>query len=835
MKIREIILKILPYVGVFVLTVFVTGFIINREGGVERYNTDEASLPVLFMEKNDENFNIIRGYKGEMEDSYVRNWVYPMNSDSVVKLAFEKYKSTIKVVKYEAMEMRTRSVIDSGMVEDLKDDGTFVKGTIDLSTKIKDNKEYFLKLTVSTTKGDYTYSTRIMYPENREYVEALDFAKNFHKTTFNKNADTAISNYLETRTDINNNNLAKTNIGSSYDNITWTSMDVSYYSEPQYNFSEINSSFTGIINNYIIQVKDGENLFFYNVEEYYRVRKTDGKLYLLDYNRYIDQIYDTSKPVVKDGAILLGITGEESPCKTSESGSACAFVDSGELFAYNSHTGRMAKVFGYMTGDLKDRRTNNKDHTIRIIKVDESGNVDFAVIGYMNAGEHEGETGIAVFNYNSQMRQVTEEVFFKMNQPHRVVSQMIGKIIYVNNHNELYIVYDNVLYKVNLKDKSITQIEKDLNEDIYTVSDDGHLVAISNSRSQYDITELKVLNLDSGKSYVIKAPEGSKISPIGFMGVDIVYGTARDSDIRADAVGNGMFLMNKITIGNEDGGVREYDQKSFLVSKAYIEGAKVVLKRINQADGSEAIDDSIVNLKENNKVCNSVGYVNVGALKQQRGYIYANGADIPEKIEKVEPEYVKARGDTMDSPFEVSYTDKYFAYGEGKVVAISSEAGVAIAAADKASGVVLDAGGQSIWIKGAKSRQRELSGYGLDASGNTGYEVCVQMMLDNIGIRADVSEMMSQGMTPVEVLKNTLKVPVINLSGCSMDCALNFISEGAPVLAVAPGDKAVLIIAYDPYNVTLASPSERKTYKMSLDDARKSFASAGNLFITYKK
>lgn len=835
MKVKEIFLKAAPFIGIFIVASIITSLIINRGSGVERYDNGNATIPVLYMEKNDERINVVRGYKGDMDETHLRNWVYPMNSDKVVNLSFENYGNAIKSVKYTASRFDGREEIASGDVTNLQTDGKITKGTIDLSTKIKDNDEYFLKLKVVTNKGESSFATRVMFPEEREYIEALSFAKEFHGNTFNKNANTAISTYLENRTDINNNDLSFVNIGSSYDNITWSGMNITYHTNPTFNYSEINSSFTGIVATYILKSTDENGDSFYNIKEYYRIRKTDGKMYLLDFRRDMEEILDASKMVKKDDAILLGINPSDNDIKVSDSGSCIGFTNAGEVYTYNSHSDKITKIYGYIDKDITDLRQNNDEHKVRIIKAEEAGNVDFAVIGYVNKGEHEGETGIAVFSYNAQNGQTTEELFIKLNQPYQVIKELLGSNLYINDHNQLYITYDKVMYKIELKTKKVTTLAEDLSEDVYTVSEDGHLVAISNSKSSHDITEIKVMNLDTESEYTIKAPSGTKISPAGFLGTDFVYGTASDSNISTDSLGNTVFLMNKITIVNDKETVKDYNQGEYFVSKAYIEDNRVVLNRVNASDKSPAIDDSIVNLKENNKHKNTITTVNTGAKKQQKAYTFVDSKKIPEKIGEGKASVAKNSDNKMTNCFKATTQNGYFAYSAGEICAVSDDTAQAIAKGDYQSGVVLDSKGKYLWIKGKKNRQRELQGYDSSGLSGTSYSVALQMMLGRLGIKADVSSLLDEGKTPLEILKSNINGTVINLSGCGLDCALNFISEGAPVLAVNPQDQAMLIVAYDIYNITVVSPAEGKTYKIALDDSRKLFEGAGNLFLTYKK
>ncbi len=838
MKIRDVIIRVLPFLGIFIIAWIVTSFVINRGDGVEKNEAAGPTFPVLYMEKDGEKHNIVRGYKGDMDETQLRNWVYPMNSDGQIGFALEKYGNTIKSVKYQAMEYVGRKVIAEGSVDSLRDDGTYVTGAVDVSTSIKDNKEYFLRLVVNTAKDEINYCTRIMFPGERDYVEALAFAKEFHRNTFNKAANEAISNYLEIRNDINNNMFQKVNIGSSYDNITWGSMKVSEYTDVLYNFCEINGSFTGICADYILKVErpGTANLgTLYNIREYYRIRKTDGKMYILDYNRTMEEIYDINNITVAQDALLLGLSDEKNDCKTSESGSVAAFVNNGELFSYNNNTGALTKVFGYMEDDVTDMRGNFNDHEVRIIKVADSGNVEFAVVGYYNSGEHEGETGLSVYSFNSQNLSVTEEAYMPLNLPYGVLKEVIGDVLYLNDHNELYILYDNNLVRIDLNSRVFETVAEDLTDEIHTVSSDGHLVAISNNASRYEITEITVKNLDTDRDYVIKAPEGKKISPAGFLGSDIVYGTADDGDIETDSVGNKLFLMHKMTIADEKGDVKEYKQSEYLISSAYIEGTKIMLKRVNKdAAHTPASDDSIVNLKENNRAGNYVAFVNAEEKKLQRGYVFDEGSGRNVKATD-KCTYYKNKDNIIDNELTFDRESTFYAFAAGTIVCVSPRTEAVIAAGDEASGVVLDGKGAYLWIKGNKARQKELVGYDVLSSGGSSYEACLRQMLEHMGVMSDVKVMLEDNLSPLEILERSLNVPVVNLSGCGLDCALNFISEGAPVFAINDKGQAVLIVAYDIYNITVAGVTEGNAKKISLSDSRAMFEKAGNLFLTYKR
>ena len=60
------------------------------------------------------------------------------------------------------------------------------------------------------------------------------------------------------------------------------------------------------------------------------------------------------------------------------------------------------------------------------------------------------------------------------------------------------------------------------------------------------------------------------------------------------------------------------------------------------------------------------------------------------------------------------------------------------------------------------------------------------------------------GETPKQILLNTLKdATVLDLTGCTVDEILYYVSNGYPVFAMTGSNDAVLVVGYDANNVVL--------------------------------
>ena len=82
------------------------------------------------------------------------------------------------------------------------------------------------------------------------------------------------------------------------------------------------------------------------------------------------------------------------------------------------------------------------------------------------------------------------------------------------------------------------------------------------------------------------------------------------------------------------------------------------------------------------------------------------------------------------------------------------------------------------------------------------------------------------------ILRKHLKTPV-NLTGCTVDEVLYFVSKENPVIAITNGNHAVLITAYTETTVTWFDPVTGNNTKMSLTSAEKHFGDSDYVFISY--
>ena len=106
----------------------------------------------------------------------------------------------------------------------------------------------------------------------------------------------------------------------------------------------------------------------------------------------------------------------------------------------------------------------------------------------------------------------------------------------------------------------------------------------------------------------------------------------------------------------------------------------------------------------------------------------------------------------------------------------------------------------------------------------------MHMLLQSAQITEDASKL--KGPSTMDILKKYISAPV-NLTGCTVDEILYFVSSGKPVMAMKNSSEAVLITSYNSSSVSWYDPSTGSHTKMSINHAEKYFENAGYVFISY--
>ena len=838
---RKILIRIGVLVAVFFLGIFLFSHFMNIENTDRTSAMAEPTLPVVYVRDGDQLINEMYGYTGQMQANYMRDTLTLLPSDYRLTVDVDTYGRTINKISYEVRSADATRLVENTEVTYLTEKDGYLEAELPLKKLLDQNEEYILQIVLHADNDqDISYYTRIVDRQSRDISNELAFCLDFSEKTFDPDQAVELSSYLEPNASGDNSSFAHVDIHSSYRMLVYSGLNAQRLTSPQLSVMEVRSNSSSFRLTYLVTTQEGENSpAYYNVTEYFRVRSGDGRMYLLDYERTMNQIFMQSGTEYGKSSITLGILDEAAEFQTSEDSKVAAFVQEGTLWSFNNTNGQVTRIYGD-TDNITDVRSRRCDYEIKIADVDESGSMDFIVYGYMNRGDHEGAVGILACRYDATMNTVEEKAFIPYDKSFALMGQQMGRLAYINRNQQMYCMLDGAVYNINLNDRTWETVVENLPEDCYVLSEDGQVFAWLEEKDYDHSTNLHLLNLETGTSFVVSAGAGEYVRPVDFMEHDLVYGIADADSLTNDATGNLIFPMKAVKIVDEQGNdVREYSQSGIYILGARLEGAMITLERATLSDGTYVAisDDQIIsNEKASESQTVQETFVTDTRKKQYRIVFSSELKEVQSQIR--EPKQVLFEVSRALSINRDGQTDhNFYVYGRGRLDMITQRAGDAIARADALQGVVVNGGQSYIWEKGGRVTKIQISGITARAAaaGESSVSVCVEQMLNYAGIYENVQEQMTtEGKTALDMLREYLPGQVVDLSGCSLDAALYFVSRGVPVFAMKSADTAALIVGYDEFgNLILYDAVSGSIGKTGPADSEAMFAAAGNVFISY--
>lgn len=840
---RKGVIKAIVLVAVFGITLIVTSLLTHQKNIDLTTRMPEATLPVVRFQENGTDINEIYGYTSQMDGTSVRDTIAPLGTDLTLPVMIKVYQSQIEEISYQVRTMDMERLMEEGTVDSFFQQDGEISLELQFENILEEGTEYMLVLTLQCDGREVWYYTRIIRESGYNVKEAVEFAMDFHEKTFAEEGSDSLATYLEPNAQADNSSLQKVTINSSLNQVTWGDFKGERIEKPIPSIKEIGSSYNTIVLNYVVTAtgESGE-VEYYNVEEYYRVRysSSNSRMYLLNYERTMNEIFRGESDRVKADGISLGIRSQNVEYMTNEKGSVTAFVQEGELWSYSSDENRLSRVYSFRGAEGIDDRENNSQHQIKIIKIDETGSMDFVVYGYMNRGEHEGRTGIAVYHYDGVGNTTEEELFIPSDKSYEVLKAEWGNIFYVSDGNVFYLLADDSLHSINLYTRESEKLLTGLKAEQYAVSDTGRYIAWQDSENLYAADTIRIMDLEGEEIREIRAGEGEYLLPVGFVENDFVYGAARQSDVAVDNAGNTQFPMYRIQIVDETGeAVKDYQKDGYYITKAYVENETIYLNRAYQSgNGTVSTEqDSIKNQELEAERNITVETVSSGQKQRTVQFTFAGSNTLSKTLQVVVPKEILVEEDRSVSLNTEREQEMYYVYSAGKIIKATPSVAEAVTAADSCMGVVIGEEQQYIWRRGKKNSQPVVGDVTIDTSqtGESSAAKCLTAILQTEGISMDVEGLLAQGETPKQILTEALAdYKVIDLTGCSVEQVLYYVNLKTPVYAVVDQD-ALLVVGYDEHNTILYDPATNSTYKMGLQDSNTMFEGAGNVFLGYIK
>ncbi len=826
MKQRIIRMSVLTVI--FFLAIYVFSYLTNRGNADMTVDMGVPTLPTVSFLMGETEVNILAGHIEEMDIPSMRDTVTALESDGSLQGKIEAYGGEKPLARYEVYSL-------DGSQQLLKETELDESGIFQLNGIVTEDKECVLKITLEPEEGKHiSYYTRVIQSENLYLAECLDFVKKMHTSMLEGTNTNELKSVLESNASGDNTTLQHVNIHSDLEHVTWGSLNPKVVGSVRYEIKETKEAYTSILLCYRVKCEGDNNPEeLFDVSEFFRVRYADGTYYLLTYDRQLEETFDGNNVVLTSKGINLGLTTEDAQYKVNQEGTIVSFVQNQELWSYNKNEDEFALVFSFADTVNSDVRSHFDGHSVKILSMEENGNITFGVYGYMNRGIHEGESGAAIYYFNLAQNVVEEKAFIASTQSKLMIETRLGELAYYNKEaNRLYLLAEGILYKIDLNTGEQTVLLENLTEGHYVSSDDGHQIAYQKNESG---TEMEVMNFLEDSVQTITAAEGEKLHPLGFVMKDFVYGVSRDADAGKESSGEIMEAMYKIEIRSpEKEVVKTYQVEGIYILGASIEGNMITLNRAVKKDEvySRVSEDYITNNEERASSVTLKSYW-TNLKETQYRLVFEDGIDSKNaKVLKLKQVlFEEDRALALEHQAQESF---FTVYGLGEMAGLYLEAGEAIQKAEELSGVVLSPGQRYMWEDGNKVawyRNFEMRAFSAEGDETT-LEASVRAVLEYEGKTVDVkSEMASK--SAQTVLEENLSQEVVRLQDCSVRDMCYLIDKGTPVIAMTGNGQAIVLVGYDAVSVTYIEPRVGAIQIRNMEVVDEMMAAGGNTFLGY--
>lgn len=813
--VKNILVHIVVLAVIFVVSAAGFSRWINQTAPSTAEDMASSTFPLVYMQNNGVSYNCLHGYSREMDVNYIRDTVTVLQDNHKLDIQIQPFDTNIESVSYEVLTLDGGQSLENTNVINLDEENGYLNATLQIQNKMLLEQEYILKLQVTAGGRDIYFYTRLLLEDGLHLEAYLDFATGFFEKCINKSDQNSIGEVVEPdETTDAERTLAVMDIHDSVPQLMWGDLNPQLYYKPTPSLVDINGTTASFVLDYRISAVNTEGVNeIYNVEEFYRLRYTDTRVFLLDFTRSTEEVFNADGKVLESEGINLGISDGDVEFAFDETKKVVAFVQENELWTYRVNGGRLSRVFGFPQTENMDYRDFYGQNNIKILRVDKSGDVWFTVSGYMNRGNREGENGVGVYHYEEASSTVEEILFIRTMEAYDSLKLDTGALAYITeDQKEFYLLLEGIIYQVDLDTREYERVAEGINSGCFAGSESGRYFSWLKEGERYQSQTLYTMDFETGKIREITCDSGEYLRPICFMDEDLVYGKALASDINVADEGNELFPMYQLRIVDPDGEeIKTYQPEGMYVLSAVQQNNVLVLSRVIREGNTytETTEDHIVSTNTEEDVVYGVT-TREDSVKQAE-IILRVGTEIRDKNLQVVRGKLLVHEDsrTVEIPTNTDREKLYYVYAGGRMEARWPTAAEAIREANEKVGVVINDAKEFVWERGNKKESSKIR-------------------LENI------PDIVKSGTMDTEALEAALGKKVVSLTGCTLEQVLYFVSQGRPVIGAKADGTTVIITGYDDFgNLILLDPGAEETYFYGPQDSQTMFEEAGNRFVSY--
>lgn len=817
---NHIVKRIGILTGVFAAALCVFFFANNRwNSGQDQavyMDMEAASLPGITVQMLGRDMNRLYGYRQEMNTTAAGENLTILPEDRALTITITG--GTFTGISYEVRSMDRARLVERTELSDWQQTERGIAVTLPIQNLLTKEREYQLKIELDTENyGPVYYYTRILWTDAAEHArDMVDLAADFSMKTFDYEQARSLTTYLETSQSEDNSTFGHTSIHSSFSQLTWGKLNMQPEGNAEIHLKELDDIMCSVQLSYQAK-RQGEGAEeTYEVEEDFTMKWNDLRIYMMQYDRTVNQIFAGDRSEFSGKRILLGITGDDRvETVKSEGGKTVAYRVNRDLWSFEPGDRRAVKVFSFRDDDGTDVRSNYDHHDIKILSVEDDGDVDFLVYGYMNRGNHEGENGIAGYHYTAAGNALEERYFIPYSGSYEQLAADLDRLATQTAGGMLYLYVDHAIYGIDMNSRENMVVADSLTDGTFAVSTDKKRIAWQEG-TIYDSRVLHLMDLETGENREVRAGDGEYVRTLGFVGRDLVYGTAREDDIW---IVNGRIenlpMYNIRIINDQMEEETSYEKSGTYISEVTVDESRIHLNRVVKT-GSHSYTDSpedtiVCNVELGNGRLDGIGWY--ASPEKERVYFVELAEELKSgrSIRFQAPKRVSyEQSDRLELKSNYQLSDmEFYAYGSGHLLKVTTDFSEALQLAYDQMGFVTDEDRNILWNRVKRGNIRNIR--------------------DPRSAFAPLARHLDT-FTESQVYENENLV-VLDARGSSLAQMLYFIDQGIPVAAYTGEGQYLILCGFDQYNVTVFDPQSGELYKAGLNDSTEFFRARGNDFI----
>ena len=774
---------------------------------------EDANLPVVYMEMYGEAVNGLHGYFKEDSRAAAREALTVLPADRRLGIRIGEADGALLGIQYEVRNLERSRLLEKTQVSDWTQADGYTRAELPIENLLTKDEEYLLTIQISFEgQKPVYYCTRILWTDSPYAEQMISLAKEFSAKTFDYGEAQTLTTYLESSDSADNSSLGVVTLKSSFSQLVWANLDMTVVSPVSVTLKDLQGIMGNVQLDYMVaRTPESGPEELYEISENFTMKWSEQRIYMMDYERRMNQVFEGDSSLFSGKRIILGIQdGEGIQTMTDPAGAYQAFVVGRELWCLDRQENRAVRVFTFRDGVNENSQGNYKKHGVKILSVNESGDVSFLVYGYMNRGNHEGTTGVSMYRYDNGSNTIVEKFYIPEDEPCEMLAQDLNRFSYLTAEDVVYMYLGGTIYSVNLMSGEASEVARGLSADELAVSESGSRLAWQ----EEDGKVIRVMDLKSGRTDEIRAGQGGTLRVLGFVGSDLVYGlAAADSDIveNGRVTGTAMYALEIVSDTMEV--ATRYEKDGLYITDVTISDSRVHMRRIAKSGGgyADVDEDTLVcNEEIGGEASSGIGWF--ASDERRRVYFVQvdQGIESGRRIRLLTPrKMVAEEANTVEmAGGEQSGELVFCAYGRGRYLGCSRNFTEAVGMAYDAMGMVTDENGRVVWNRVNRGNIRTLGDVEAQAAG-----------FASILREFDGTRRMDDGSL------------ILDCRGLSIPQILYFIDRGNLVAGYTEGGAYLLIYGFDPYNISVYDPASGSTFKMGLNDSEAYFKSFGNDFI----